>query len=33
MKQNMDLFIKREHKNEIKFFSNNKLKFNLEPSS
>ena len=30
MKRKMNLFYKPEHKNKIKFFSNIKLKINLE---
>ena len=33
MKQKLNVFYKFEHKNKIKFFSNDKLKFNLEPKS
>ena len=33
MKQKMNLFYKYEHKKKYKSFSNEKLKFNLEPGT
>ena len=33
MRPKMNLFYKQEQENEIKFFSNNKLKFNLDHTS